>query len=93
MINSHTLILITVSPLGNVAKLETSEFDVNMPKSEFASVSSIIVDGFDGIEVKTDSSYEKLDVFTVNDREYFLKLGTVELPKVTVNYYLQMVKN
>ena len=121
----------TVSPLGNVAKLETSEFDVNMPKSEFASVSSIIVDGFGGIEVKTaeksenytytfepcdlyikrigngfytdgkigtltiktDSSYEKLDVFTVNDREYFLKLGTVELPKVTVNYYLQMVKN
>ena len=120
----------TVSPLGNVAKLETSEFDVNMPKSEFASVSSIIVDGFDGIEVKTagksenytytfepcdlyierigndfytdgkigtltiktDSSYEKLDVFTVNDREYFLKLGTVELPKVTVNYYVQMVK-
>ena len=77
----------------NVAKLETSEFDVNMSKSEFASVSSINMDGFGGIEVKTDSSYEKLDVFTVNDREYFLKLGTVELPKVTVNYYLQMVKN
>ena len=121
----------TVSPLGNVTKLELSEYDLNAPKTEFMQVSSIKIDGFGGIEVKTEqgssnftytfepcevyierigndfytdgrigtltikteNGYEKFDVFTVNNREYFIKVGSAELPKVTVNYYLQMVKN
>ena len=120
-----------VSPLGAVTKLQTSEFDVNTPTTEFANVSSITFDGFGELEldssgsekksysytfdaneifierngynfytdgkigvltVKTDSGYEKFDVFTNNNREYYLRLGSVELEKAFVNYYLQMIK-
>ena len=45
------------------------------------------------LAVDTDSGYEKFDVYTINNREYYLRLGSAELAKVTVNYYLQMVKN
>ncbi|MBR5965842.1 MAG: hypothetical protein IK015_06995 [Treponema sp.] len=45
------------------------------------------------LSIQTDSGYEKFDVYTINNREYYLRLGSAELPKVTVNYYLQMVKN
>lgn len=119
-----------VSPLGVVTKVQTSEFDVNTPKTEFANASSIKFDGFGELEldlgnetksysytfeaneifierngynfytdgkigvltVKTDGGYEKFDVFTDNNREYYLRLGSVELEKAFVNYYLQMVK-
>mgnify|MGYP004547606165 CR=1 FL=1 len=119
-----------VSPLGAVTKLQTSEFDVNTPKTEFANASSINFDGFGELEldlgsekksysytfdaneifierneynfytdgkigvltVKTDDGYEKFDVFTNNNREYYLRLGSVELEKAFVNYYLQMIK-
>lgn len=119
-----------VSPLGAVTKLQTSEFDVNTPKTEFANASSINFDGFGELEldlgsekksysytfdaneifierngynfytdgkigvltVKTDGGYEKFDVFTNNNREYYLRLGSVELEKAFVNYYLQMIK-
>lgn len=119
-----------VSPLGAVTKVQTSEFDVNTPKTEFANVSSIKFDGFGELEldlgnetksysytfdaneifierngynfytdgkigvltVKTDGGYEKFDVFTNNNREYYLRLGSVELEKAFVNYYLQMIK-
>lgn len=119
-----------VSPLGAVTKLQTSEFDVNSPKTEFANASSIKFDGFGELEldlgnetksysytfdaneifierngynfytdgkigvltVKTDGGYEKFDVFTDNNREYYLRFGSVELEKAFVNYYLQMIK-
>lgn len=119
-----------VSPLGAVTKLQTSEFDVNTPKTEFVNASSINFDGFGELEldlgsekksysytfdaneifierneynfytdgkigvltVKTDDGYEKFDVFTNNNREYYLRLGSVELEKAFVNYYLQMIK-
>lgn len=119
-----------VSPLGAVTKLQTSEFDINTPKTEFVNASSISFDGFGELEldsgsekksysytfdaneifierngynfytdgkigvltVKTDGGYEKFDVFTNNNREYYLRLGSVELEKAFVNYYLQMIK-
>lgn len=120
----------TVSPLGAVTKVQTSEFDVNTPKTEFVNASSIKFDGFGELEldlgsetksysytfdaneifierngynfytdgkigvltVKTDGGYEKFDVFTNNNREYYLRFGSVELEKAFVNYYLQMIK-
>lgn len=55
---------------------------------------NFFTDGKIGVLViKADSGYEKFDVYTINNREYYLRLGAAELPKVTVNYYLQMVKN
>lgn len=44
------------------------------------------------LTVSTDGDYEKFTVFTNNNREYYLRLGSVELEKAFVNYYLQMVK-
>ena len=44
------------------------------------------------LTVKTEKGYEKFDVFTNNNREYYIRLGSVELEKAFVNYYLQMVK-
>ncbi len=120
----------TVSPLGKVKKLETSEFDVNVPKTEFYNAVVVNFDGFGELEmndgkdsvsypytfdaneiylerngsvfytdgkigvltVKTEKGYEKFDVFTNNNREYYIRLGSVELEKAFVNYYLQMVK-
>lgn len=120
----------TVSPLGAVTKVQTSEFDINTPKTEFTNTSSIKFDGFGELEldygsekksysytfdaneifierngynfytdgkigvltVKTDGGYEKFDVFTDNNREYYLRFGSVELEKAFVNYYLQMIK-
>lgn len=119
-----------ISPLGAVTKVQTSEFDVNNPKTELANASSLKFDGFDELEldlgnetktysytfnaneiliersednfytdgrigvltVKTDDGYEKFDVFTNDNREYYLRLGSVELEKAFVNYYLQMVR-
>lgn len=118
-------------PLGSVVKLELSDYDTLAPKSKMLQVSSISIDGFGSVELKsggetttgtytfepcemyferigndfytdgkigtlsvqTQEIYEKFDVFTTNNREYFLKVGTAELPKVTVNYYLQLVRN
>lgn len=119
-----------VSPLGQVTKVELSEFDTKAPATDLFNVSSIYFDGFgsvkftyadkkknstytfDAIEmnlermgnlfftdgkigtltVKTDSGYKKYDVFTENNREYYILLGSVTLEKATVHYYLQMVK-
>ena len=44
------------------------------------------------LTIKTDSGYKKYDVFTENNREYYILLGSVTLEKATVHYYLQMVK-
>lgn len=44
------------------------------------------------LTVSTDGDYEKFTVFTNNNRDYYLRLGSVELEKAFVNYYLQMVK-
>ena len=44
------------------------------------------------LTVKTDSGYKKYDVFTENNREYYILLGSATLEKATVHYYLQLVK-
>ena len=119
-----------VSPLGQVTKVELSEFDTKAPVTDLFNASSIYFDGFGSVEftyadkkenstytfdaiemnlerignlfftdgkigtltVKTDSGYKKYDVFTENNREYYILLGSVTLEKATVHYYLQMVK-
>ncbi len=119
-----------VSPLGQVTKVELSEFDTKAPVTDLFNASSIYFDGFGSVEftyadkkenstytfdaiemnlerignlfftdgkigtltVKTDSGYKKYDVFTENNREYYILLGSATLEKATVHYYLQMVK-
>ena len=119
-----------VSPLGQVTKVELSEFDTKAPATNLFNVSSVYFDGFGSVEftyadkkenstytfdaiemnlerignlfftdgkigtltVKTDSGYKKYDVFTENNREYYILLGSVTLEKATVHYYLQLVK-
>lgn len=119
-----------VSPLGQVTKVELSEFDTKAPATDLFNATSIYFDGFGSVEftyadkkenstytfdaiemnlermgnlfftdgkigtltVKTDSGYKKYDVFTENNREYYILLGSVTLEKATVHYYLQMVK-
>lgn len=119
-----------VSPLGQVTKVELSEFDTKAPVTDLFNASSIYFDGFGSVEftyadkkenstytfdaiemnlerignlfftdgkigtltIKTDSGYKKYDVFTENNREYYILLGSVTLEKATVHYYLQMVK-
>lgn len=39
-----------------------------------------------------DSEEEKCDVFTQNNKEYFLKIGSAKPDSVFINYYLQTVK-
>lgn len=120
-----------VSPLGQVTKVELSEFDTKAPVTDLFNVSSIYFDGFGSVEftyadkkenstytfdaiemnlerignlfftdgkigtltVKTDSGYKKYDVFTENNREYYILLGSATLEKATVHYYLQLVKH
>lgn len=115
-----------ISPLGQVTKVELSEFDTKAPSTELFNVSSIYFDGFGSVEftsedgtndstysfdaiemnlerignqfytdgkigvlsVKTEKGYEKFDVFTNNNREYYLRIGFAELDKAFVNYYL-----
>ena len=119
-----------VSPLGQVTKVELSEFDTKAPATNLFNISSVYFDGFGSVEftyadkkenstytfdaiemnlerignlfftdgkigtltVKTDSGYKKYDVFTENNREYYILLGSATLEKATVHYYLQMVK-
>lgn len=119
-----------VSPLGQVTKVELSEFDTKAPATNLFNISSVYFDGFGSVEfsyadkkenstytfdaiemnlertgnlfftdgkigtltIKTDSGYKKYDVFTENNREYYILLGSVTLEKATVHYYLQMVK-
>lgn len=44
------------------------------------------------LSIHTDKIYEKFDVFTANNREFFIKVGTKELNCV-INYYMQFVKS
>ncbi len=119
-----------VSPLGQVTKVELSEFDTKAPVTDLFNASSIYFDGFGSVEftyadkkenstytfdaiemnlerignlfftdgkigtltVKTDSGYKKYDVFTENNREYYILLDSATLEKATVHYYLQLVK-
>lgn len=119
-----------VSPLGQVTKVELSEFDTKAPATNLFNVSSVYFDGFGSVEftyadkkenstytfdaiemnlerignlfftdgkigtltVKTDSGFKKHDVFTENNREYYILLGSVTLEKATVHYYLQLIK-
>lgn len=42
--------------------------------------------------LKIDSEEEKCDIFTQNNKEYFLKIGSAKPDSVFINYYLQTVK-
>lgn len=44
------------------------------------------------LTVKTENGYEKFEVFTNNNYEYYFRLGFVNLDKTFVDYYLQMKK-
>ena len=44
------------------------------------------------LSITSSGLYESYDVFTQNNREYYLKLNSAETEKITVNYYLQMVR-
>ncbi len=118
------------SPLGQITKIDLSEFDTKAPVTDLFNVTSIYFDGFDEVEfkysgetetatytfeaieknleriddkfytdgkigmltIKTDSGYQKYDIFTENNREYYLHVGAAVLEKATVNYYLQLIK-
>lgn len=67
---------------------DANEINLMRDKHDFYSDGKIGV-----LSVKTEKGYEKFDVFTNNNREYYLRLGFVELDKAFVNYYLQMLKN
>ena len=118
------------SPLGDIVKIELSEYDGIMPKSNLYEVSTLNFDGFGSVEISSGSNlenasysfepvemnliksgndyytdgkigtitieskagYKKHDVFTRNGNEYFIKISSAETEKITVNYYLQMVR-
>ena len=118
------------SPLGDIVKIELSEYDGIMPKSNLYEVSTLSFDGFgsvgissgsnsenasysfepvemnliksgndyytDGkigtLTIESEAGYKKHDVFTRNGNEYFIKFSSAETEKITVNYYLQMVR-
>lgn len=44
------------------------------------------------LSIHTEKIYEKCDVFTQNNKEYFLKIGSAKPDSVFINYYLQTVK-
>ena len=67
---------------------DANEINLMRDKHDFYSDGKIGV-----LSVKTEKGYEKFDVFTNNNREYYLRLGFVELDKAFLNYYLQMLKN
>ena len=54
--------------------------------------SSFYTDGRIGeLTINVGNSYEKLDVYTGNNREFYLRFGSIDLPKLTINYYLQTI--
>ena len=118
------------SPLGDIVKIELSEYDGIMPKSSLYDAATIYFDGFGSVEIsfgsnsenasysfepvemnliksgndyytdgkigtliiESEAGYKKHDVFTRNGNEYFIKISSAETEKITVNYYLQMVR-
>lgn len=42
--------------------------------------------------LKIDSEEEKCDVFTQNNKEYFIKIGSAKPDSIFINYYLQTIK-
>ena len=44
------------------------------------------------LTIESEAGYKKHDVFTRNGNEYFIKISSAETEKITVNYYLQMVR-
>ena len=54
---------------------------------------SFYTDGKIGtLSVKTSNGLEKLDVYTINNSEYFIKIGTEKYPACTAYYFLKMIK-
>ena len=45
------------------------------------------------LAIKMKNGYESLDVYTADNREYFLKVGTAKTVNGLVNYYVQMLRN
>lgn len=53
---------------------------------------SFYTDGRIGaLSINTDGFYQKYDVFSVNNREYYIQLGSIESKKTVENYYALFV--
>ena len=53
---------------------------------------SFYTDGRIGeLTIQVANYYEKMDVYTNNNREFYLRFGNMDLPKLTINYYLQAI--
>ena len=71
----------------------TYSFEPSKMFAEKAADGNFYTDGRIGtISIHSDKISEKFDVFTKNNREFYLKVGSVELRGGFVHYYLQMVK-
>lgn len=71
----------------------TYSFEPSKMFAEKASDGNFYTDGRIGtLSIHSDKISEKFDVFTKNNREFYLKVGSVELRGGFVHYYLQMVK-
>ena len=78
---------------GNEKAEGTYSFEPSKMFAEKASDGNFYTDGRIGtLSIHSDKISEKFDVFTKNNREFYLKVGSVELRGGFVHYYLQMVK-
>ena len=78
---------------GNEKAEGTYSFEPSKMFAEKASYGNFYTDGRIGtLSIHSDKISEKFDVFTKNNREFYLKVGSVELRGGFVHYYLQMVK-
>lgn len=120
----------TISPFGNVSRLDLSEFDGYQPKSKLLETKDFNFDGFgnytltfngtiesgtysfepcemylavkdseyytDGkigtLTLNTEGRYEKVDVYSISDKEYYFNLKSIKSDKALVNYYVQLIK-
>lgn len=72
----------------------TYSFEPSKMFAEKASDGNFYTDGRIGtLSIHSDKISEKFDVFTKNNREVYLKVGSVELRGGFVHYYLQLVKH
>jgi hypothetical protein len=71
----------------------TYSFNQSVPRTERV-VNSFYTDGRIGtLTLKTSAGEETLDVYTADNREFYLRAGTANLTSTTVNYYLHMTRN
>ncbi|MBR0032078.1 MAG: hypothetical protein IJP61_07310 [Treponema sp.] len=78
---------------GDKSENATYSFTQSVPRTERV-VNSFYTDGRIGtLTLKTSAGEETLDVYTADNREFYLRAGTANLTSTTVNYYLHMTRN